>query len=125
MRPPRVSRETLRLLPLVAPVALAGLGATAIAAWTFVGAGHGLTCFLGVLVLLLAALFAEAYPVPVENLPAGRFRHKDHRFEWSRLEFESWAKSVADRFGYSVHFLPVGPTDAMVGAPTQMAVFAR
>src|SRR5690348_10884621 len=71
-RQPRVSRETLRLLPLVAPVSLAGLGATATAAWTFASAGHALTCFVGVLVLLLAALFAEAYPVPVENLPAGQ-----------------------------------------------------
>ncbi len=65
------------------------------------------------------------YNVKFENLPAGRFRHKDHRFEWSRPEFEAWANRVAGRFGYGVRFLPVGPQDALVGAPTQMAVFAR
>jgi hypothetical protein len=30
---------------------------------------------------------------------------------------------VAERFGYSVRFLPVGPEDAVVGPPTQMGVF--
>ena len=29
------------------------------------------------------------------------------------------------RFGYAVRFLPVGPDDAEVGPPTQMAVFRR
>jgi hypothetical protein len=32
---------------------------------------------------------------------------------------------VAARFGYAVHFLPVGPDDAEVGAPSQMGVFTR
>lgn len=60
-----------------------------------------------------------------EGLPAGRFRHKDHRFEWTRAEFEAWARGVAERFGYGVRFAPVGEVDAEVGAPTQMAVFSR
>jgi 3' terminal RNA ribose 2'-O-methyltransferase Hen1 len=64
------------------------------------------------------------YNVKWETLPAGRFRHKDHRFEWTRAEFESWAKGIAHRFGYTVSFLPVGPEDATVGSPTQMAQFA-
>lgn len=63
------------------------------------------------------------YNVKWESLPAGRFRHKDHRFEWTRAQFQSWASGVAERFGYTVRFLPVGPEDAIVGAPTQMAVF--
>lgn len=65
------------------------------------------------------------YNVKFANLPAGRFRHKDHRFEWTRAEFEAWAQRVADRFRYSVHFVAVGPEDAVVGPPTQMAVFTR
>lgn len=65
------------------------------------------------------------YNVKFENLPAGRFRHKDHRFEWSRAEFEAWARGVADRFAYRVRFVAVGPQDAAVGSPTQMAVFTR
>jgi 3' terminal RNA ribose 2'-O-methyltransferase Hen1 len=63
------------------------------------------------------------YNVKFENLPAGKFRHKDHRFEWARREFQGWAGSVAERFGYAVRFLNVGPEDPSVGAPTQMGVF--
>jgi 3' terminal RNA ribose 2'-O-methyltransferase Hen1 len=65
------------------------------------------------------------FNVKFESLPAGRFRHSDHRFEWTRAEFRAWAEGVASRHGYSVRFLPVGPEDAALGAPTQMGVFAR
>jgi 3' terminal RNA ribose 2'-O-methyltransferase Hen1 len=65
------------------------------------------------------------YNVRWETLPAGQFRHPDHRFEWSRSEFAAWASGVADRHGYHVRYLPVGPEDAGVGPPTQMAVFSR
>jgi 3' terminal RNA ribose 2'-O-methyltransferase Hen1 len=65
------------------------------------------------------------YNARFDALPAGRFRHRDHRFEWTRAEFESWAGEVAGTHGYAVRFLPVGPEDAEVGAPTQMAVFER
>jgi len=60
-----------------------------------------------------------------ETLPAGKFRHKDHRFEWTRAEFQSWAENIASRFAYHARFLAVGPEDAVVGAPTQMGVFER
>lgn len=63
------------------------------------------------------------YNVRFETLPAGKFRHKDHRFEWTRTEFQTWAKDVAERFGYAVRFAPVGPVDTEVGSPTQMGVF--
>ena len=56
---------------------------------------------------------------------AGSLRHPDHRFEFTRGEFSAWASGVASRFGYSVRFVPVGPVDEAVGAPTQMAVFSR
>ena len=65
------------------------------------------------------------YNVKWENLPAGKLRHRDHRFEWTRDEFQTWANAIADRFAYTVRFLPVGPDDPEVGAPTQMAVFER
>ncbi len=63
------------------------------------------------------------YNVKFENLPAGKLRHRDHRFEWTRQEFQNWAKQVAERFGYTVQFQPVGLEDAEVGSPTQMGVF--
>jgi 3' terminal RNA ribose 2'-O-methyltransferase Hen1 len=65
------------------------------------------------------------YNVTWENVGAERFRHPDHRFEWTRKEFESWAQTVAVRNGYSVRFLPVGPVDEGRGSPTQMGVFVR
>jgi 3' terminal RNA ribose 2'-O-methyltransferase Hen1 len=67
----------------------------------------------------------QEYNVLWETLPAGHFRHADHRFEWTRQEFQDWANSVAERHGYVVRFLPVGPVDDLVGSPTQMAVFER
>jgi 3' terminal RNA ribose 2'-O-methyltransferase Hen1 len=59
------------------------------------------------------------------SLPAGKFRHPDHRFEWTRAEFRAWADTVAARHGYAVTYHPVGPEDATLGPPTQMAVFGR
>jgi hypothetical protein len=65
------------------------------------------------------------YNAKFDALPAGLFRHRDHRFEWTRRELEDWAGEVAGRYGYGVRFLPVGPEDAELGAPTQMALFER
>jgi 3' terminal RNA ribose 2'-O-methyltransferase Hen1 len=59
------------------------------------------------------------------TLPAGHFRHRDHRFEWSRAEFAGWAERLAGEFGYKVKIQPVGPEDPVHGAPTQMGVFER
>ncbi|MEU8652312.1 3' terminal RNA ribose 2'-O-methyltransferase Hen1 [Streptomyces sp. NPDC048737] len=63
------------------------------------------------------------YNVRWETLPAGHVRHGDHRFEWTREEFRTWAGAVAERHRYDVEFTPVGPEDPEVGPPTQMAVF--
>ncbi|HZA20576.1 MAG TPA: 3' terminal RNA ribose 2'-O-methyltransferase Hen1 [Actinomycetota bacterium] len=65
------------------------------------------------------------YNVRFEGLPAGSLRHRDHRFEWTRTEFETWARGAAERSAYTVRFQPVGPEDPEVGSPTQMAVFGR
>jgi len=65
------------------------------------------------------------YNVRFATLPAGAFRHKDHRFEWIRDEFTGWGAALAERYGYTVQFFPVGPDDPDVGAPSQMAVFTR
>jgi len=39
------------------------------------------------------------YNVKFAGLPAGKFRHKDHRFEWTRAQFQAWAKGVARASG--------------------------
>lgn len=59
------------------------------------------------------------------SLPAGRFRHRDHRFEWTRSEFQRWATHNAERFGYKVRFAAIGASDPIAGPPTQMGVFER
>jgi 3' terminal RNA ribose 2'-O-methyltransferase Hen1 len=58
-----------------------------------------------------------------ESLPAGSFRHADHRFEWTRAEFQAWANRISQRHGYGVRFATVGPEDETLGPPTQMAIF--
>lgn len=57
------------------------------------------------------------------SLPAGRFRHRDHRFEWSRAEFTAWAQRVAASEGYGVTLHGIGPEHPEWGCPTQMAIF--
>lgn len=63
------------------------------------------------------------YNILFENMEADSMRHTDHRFEWTRNEFESWANKVAETHNYCVQFLPIGEEDEKVGAPSQMAIF--
>jgi 3' terminal RNA ribose 2'-O-methyltransferase Hen1 len=65
------------------------------------------------------------YNVRFDTLPAGTMRHRDHRFEWTRREFQSWAERAAAAYGYTVRYLPVGAGDPELGPPTQMAVFGK
>lgn len=65
------------------------------------------------------------YNVKFETLPAGQFRHRDHRFEWTREQFQNWTTSMCERFGYTVEIKSAGEEDQKVGAPTQMGVFSR
>lgn len=52
-------------------------------------------------------------------------RHPDHRFEWTREEFEQWSDRVAATYHYRVERRGVGDRDARLGTPTQMAIFTR
>lgn len=65
------------------------------------------------------------YNALFETLPLGQLRHPDHRFEWTRAEFEMWAREVAERHGYTVSFAPIGPVSEQFGAPSQMATFTK
>ncbi|MEU7979015.1 3' terminal RNA ribose 2'-O-methyltransferase Hen1 [Micromonospora sp. NPDC049081] len=62
------------------------------------------------------------YNVRYEGLPAGRFRHPDHRFEWTRAEFAAWIDRVAADHGYTATISGVGDHDPELGHPTQLAV---
>ena len=66
-----------------------------------------------------------AYNVRWATLPAGHFRHRDHRFEWTRAEFTGWAQGVCDRNGYSVEYRTIGDVDSSLGSPTQLALFRK
>jgi hypothetical protein len=50
-------------------------------------------------------------------------RHSDHRFEWTRAEFQQWGNRIAEEYNYDVVYKPVGEEDPEVGALTQMALF--
>ena len=52
-------------------------------------------------------------------------RHRDHRFEWTRQEFQKWARDTAGKHGYGVEFSGIGEEHPTLGHPTQMAVFTR
>lgn len=52
-------------------------------------------------------------------------RHDDHRFEWTRVEFEAWCEQIATRFGYSVRFEGLGEAHPEHGSPSQLGVFSR
>ena len=65
------------------------------------------------------------YNVRYEGLGPDRFRHADHRFEWTRVEFAAWVERVAAAHGYTAVLGGVGDDDPEVGTPTQMAVLTR
>src|SRR5438046_5745268 len=67
-----VSPEIRRALPLVAVVAVASVAFLVAAVWSLVtGPPKGSTA-LGALALLGSAVIAEAFPVPIEGVSAGR-----------------------------------------------------
>ncbi len=85
---------------------------------------------------LVMSLFADARPnmvvmttpnreynVLFETMKDNQLRHPDHRFEWTRAEFEGWANDVATDHGYTAAFAPLGPVDETHGGPSQMATF--
>ncbi|KAJ8921444.1 hypothetical protein NQ315_003062 [Exocentrus adspersus] len=57
------------------------------------------------------------------------FRHFDHKFEWSREQFQDWANNIIIRFpNYTVSFSGLGEGPAgteHLGQCSQMAVFVR
>jgi 3' terminal RNA ribose 2'-O-methyltransferase Hen1 len=65
------------------------------------------------------------YNALFKGLPAGEFRHRDHRFEWTREQFQAWSRGVANRRGYEVRFDNIGPEHDTLGSPTQLGVFTR
>nr|XP_022324036.1 small RNA 2'-O-methyltransferase-like isoform X1 [Crassostrea virginica] len=64
--------------------------------------------------------FNSLFPGPI------RFRHYDHKFEWTRGEFQKWGQDVCDKYGYTVCFDGIGnppPECQHVGFCSQAAIF--
>jgi 3' terminal RNA ribose 2'-O-methyltransferase Hen1 len=83
---------------------------------------------------LEAAVFGHAHPAAVVvTTPNVEYnvrypglvgmRHRDHRFEWTRAQFQDWAYRVGAAHGYTVAFRGVGDDDPETGTPTQLALF--
>ncbi|KAG0092070.1 Small RNA 2'-O-methyltransferase [Podila epicladia] len=54
------------------------------------------------------AEFNVNFPQLMYGTPDSTFRHWDHKFEWTRKEFEEWCTSAAHEYGYSASFTGVG-----------------
>ncbi len=65
------------------------------------------------------------YNALFETLPAGQFRHPDHRFEWTRTQFSAWAEAIAQKYGYAVEFSGIGEAHPDHGPVSQVGVFSR
>lgn len=67
----------------------------------------------------------KEYNANYEWLPEEQLRHDDHRFEWTRAEFQAWTEHVCEAYGYTVERSEIGDADEAFGAPTQMGVFRK
>jgi SAM-dependent methyltransferase len=60
---------------------------------------------------------------PVLGVPAHRFRHPDHTFEWDRERFRQWVAGVAARHGQRWIVRDIAGVRADIGGASQMGVF--
>ena len=65
----------------------------------------------------------KEYNIMWENLENDKLRHSDHRFEWTRREFEQWCNTISQKYNYQVNFISIGKEQDNIGTPTQMGVF--
>ena len=75
-------------------------------------------------VIILTTPNAE-YNASFEGMKPGEMRHPDHRFEWTRAEFEAWCSNTCKKFSYDVEHSGIGEEHSDLGPPTQMAIFRK
>ncbi|XP_052094430.1 small RNA 2'-O-methyltransferase-like [Mytilus californianus] len=66
--------------------------------------------------------FNELFPGP------RKFRHYDHKFEWTRSQFQTWCNDICGKYRYDSKFYGIGegPADShSLGSCSQAAVFTR
>ena len=59
------------------------------------------------------------------GVPARRFRHPGHRFEWTRAQFRRWAEALAHRHCCNLLCHDIGGSHPALGGASQMAVLTR
>ncbi|KAG0226929.1 hypothetical protein B0O80DRAFT_210929 [Mortierella sp. GBAus27b] len=74
------------------------------------------------------AEFNVYFPQLKYGTPEAILRNDDHRFEWTRQEFQDWCNPAAEQYGYSITFtgtgmLPKG--DPAIGFCTQFAILKQ
>ncbi|MBK3495944.1 3' terminal RNA ribose 2'-O-methyltransferase Hen1 [Viridibacillus sp. YIM B01967] len=52
-------------------------------------------------------------------------RHNDHRFEWTRREFQQWCANRMENIHYNFKFDGIGEEHPQFGHSTQMCIFTR
>ncbi|KAG6696325.1 hypothetical protein I3842_09G142000 [Carya illinoinensis] len=68
----------------------------------------------------------EEDPDEKTHIQSCKFRNHDHKFEWTREQFNCWATDLAAKYNYSVEFSGVGGSaDIEPGFASQIAVFRR
>ncbi len=70
------------------------------------------------------------FNVLFSQMTCGQFRHADHKFEFTRHEFNSWAQNIALTYNYVVEFngvgeAPLNEQHRNIGTCTQIAIFYR
>ena len=70
------------------------------------------------------------FNVLFDKMSCGQFRHADHKFEFTREQFQYWAGQIALSYKYHVEFTGVGEAPPHeqhrnVGPCTQIAIFHR
>ncbi|XP_059666531.1 small RNA 2'-O-methyltransferase-like [Cornus florida] len=77
-------------------------------------------------ILQRSNLQSQEDPDEKSQSQASKFRNHDHKFEWTREQFNHWASDLATRHNYSVEFSGVGGDgDLEPGFASQIAVFRR
>jgi signal transduction histidine kinase len=90
--------ETRALLPVLVPVAVAGCGLAAAAVATLIFGGTTAEEVAGFFALLAASITAEAFPVPIEGVAAGRTSLATIFIVGAAVEY-GWAPAALVGFG--------------------------
>ncbi|XP_043274722.1 uncharacterized protein Hen1 [Venturia canescens] len=95
---------------------------------TLVDVPYNIFGFIKPLVAIITTPNAD-FNVLFPRMKKSDMRHWDHKFEWTREQFENWAQNIVTRYPeYNVSFEGIGagpPGTEELGCCSQMAIFTR